>query len=237
MYTDSDLEPFTQYTYAVGAVNRVGMTTSVSTVVRTSETPPEGVGTPNVTALNATALGVSWQTPSEPNGVIVSYALYIVYRGGVELGSPYNTFMGAGDQFSTVVSGLQPFTEYGLVLQACTSGGCSNSTAGFGATEEALPTFQPPPNITALGPTSVLVTWYTPPEPNGIITEFVIFQRDSPFDGDGVSIRNVSGSDPELLAVVSELSAFTEYEFAVQSRTSAGGTTSVWVRTRTGEDS
>ena len=92
-------------------------------------------------------------------------------------------------------------------------------------TAQAPPTFQPAPNVTTLSPTTVEVSWYPPPEPNGIVDRYEIFQRNASL-GEGFFVDSVPNGTLSL--VVGGLRPFTQYEFHVLSYTAGGGTPSEW---------
>lgn len=234
-YIDRNLEAFTTYFYAIEAVNRAGSTLSIALPITTSEAPPEGVPAPQLVAITSTTVLATWLIPDESNGVISQYNLLIVTVGGQPLVPPLFVHTGPGTQLSATVFGLQPFTSYGFVLRACTSGGCNTGPERTVLTGEAPPAFQPLPNATTLSSTAIQVTWSPPAMPNGVLTHFHVLLRTSPFTDSGTVVFNVTAA-AELSVVVEGLSPDTEYEFAVQSFTSAGGTASEWVRARSAED-
>ena len=233
-YTDSNLDAFTTYLYAIEAVNRAGSVTSDALPIRTSEAPPEGIPAPQLAAINSTTVSAAWLAPDEPNGIISRYELLVVTAGGQPLDPAMLAHAGPGTQLSATVFNLQPFTDYGFVVQACTLGGCNTGPQGTVTTGEAAPDVQPPPNATTLSSTSIQITWSAPAVPNGVLTHFQVLLRESPFTGSGTVVFNVTAAERSV--VVEGLSPDTEYEFAVQSFTAAGGAASGWVRARSGED-
>ena len=236
VYVDGDLDAHTSYRYSIQAVNRVGSTTSISRLIGTSETPPDEVDTPDLVTINSSAIFANWSIPGEPNGVIIQYELLITGIDGLTEDPPMIVYSGLGSQLSATITGLMPYTSYDILLRACTSGGCNTGMSKRGRTIQAAPQFQPAPNVTAAASTSLLVAWDPPPTPNGIITQYQIHQRGSPFTGNGMLVRPVL-ANTSLNIRVDNLFPYTEYEFAVQSFTVAGGTSSEWTRGATLEDS
>ena len=234
-YNDSNLDSFTTYLYAIEAVNRAGAVRSATLPIMTSEAPPEGISAPQLVAINSSTVSAMWLAPDEPNGIIRQYDLLLISTGGLSLDPAVLAHSGPGTQLSATVFSLQPFTDYGFVLRACTSGGCNTGPQGTVTTGEAPPDFQSPPNATAVSSTAVQVTWGAPAIPNGVLTHFQVLLRESPFTGGGTVVFSVTAV-AERSVVVEGLSPDTEYEFAVQSFTAAGGTVSEWVRGRSGED-
>lgn len=114
--------------YAVIACTSEGCIASPHTNITTLEAPPASVEAPQVDAMTSSVLNVSWSKPATQNGQVTEYVLRLddkeVYRGR-DLG--------------VVLSELQPHTSYQLVLSACTSGGCTTSSAVSAFTEEAPP--------------------------------------------------------------------------------------------------
>ena len=82
----------------------------------------------------------------KPNGVITQY---IVHEGG----SDFPLYTGMGLQF--VYLRLQPYTNYSLRLEVCTSAGCVQGPWQTVTTAEILPDNQPAPVVGEAGSTTV----------------------------------------------------------------------------------
>ena len=98
-----------------------------------SFTAPGDVAPPSVTANSSTSLQVTWTEPTTPNGIIVSYSLFNTTTDD-------NTDMlltSSSVPGSFLVDGLEPFTEYGFVVEVCTAAGCTESEVGSGRTGES----------------------------------------------------------------------------------------------------
>ncbi|KAG7261417.1 hypothetical protein CRUP_006281, partial [Coryphaenoides rupestris] len=160
-HNDEDVAPFTTYSYAVTACTSEGCVTSPPTHATTLEAPPTTVVPPAVGQVTAQSLTASWDAPPGHSGRVTEYALQLdgqdAYRGRA---------------LSSVVSELRPHTSYQLALLACTSGGCTSSTAVTIVTGEAPPTGLQPPTVKVTGPESVEVSWSPPEQPNGIVTGY-----------------------------------------------------------------
>ena len=75
---------------------------------------------PNLLSVSASDLGnltVTWAEPISTNGIIINYNINIINDGAMVIESS-----GIGTEF--VVTGLEPFTDYSVRVQACTSEGC-----------------------------------------------------------------------------------------------------------------
>lgn len=95
-----------------------------------SSTAPSGVNPPSVTALSSNSLEVTWTEPTTPNGIVVNYTLFSTSDDDVFLTD-------SSSPGSFVVDGLDPFTEYGFVVETCTNAGCTDSPEGTGFTGES----------------------------------------------------------------------------------------------------
>lgn len=226
MYNDTGLTPNSYYSYFIVSYNVISSTTSAQTVFKTLEGVPTGLSPPTYRVLNSTAVDASWMEPAASHGTVSNYNLLLVQTDEDE-----EVFRGFA--FSYIVTNLRPFTTYSFIVQACTSGGCGSSNSSQVRTEQAPPTSQPAPNISSLSDTELLLQWDAPTEPNGIIIRYEVFQREAPFQGNGMLIQTVDGSTHSL--VVDGLQPFTIYQFRVESHTQPGGTPSEWSEGRTGE--
>lgn len=226
MYNDTDLTPNSYYGYRLESYNVIGSTTSSEVVFKTLEGIPTGIDAPTIGDVNSTAVQVEWMEPNVTHGVISHYILLAAVQG-----ESYEEVF-RGNSLSYVVTNLHPFTNYSFSIQACTNGGCGFSTSSQIETAQAPPTFQPAPSVTANSSTMLFLQWDAPGEPNGIIVEYRIFQREFPLE-DGTRIDSV---DMEIRSLtVDGLRPFTTYQFRVESHTEVGGTTSEWSQGTTDE--
>ena len=72
---------------------------------------------------------------------------------------------------------LEPWTMYSLILEACTSAGCTRTPPQHVTTAAAPPASQPPPRPLFIGPDRVSLTWGPPSQPNGPIGEYFLLGR------------------------------------------------------------
>ena len=226
-FIDEGLTPNTYYSYFIESYNVISSTVSAQVVFKTLEGMPTGLSPPTYSVLNATAVEVSWIEPSVSHGTVSTYVLLLIQMD-VE-----NEEVFRGIAFTYVVTNLRPYTTYSFIIQACTTGGCGSSNSSQVRTAQAPPTSQPAPNISTISDTELFLQWDAPTEPNGVIIKYDVFQREEPFEGDGMLIESVDGSTFSL--VVMRLQPFTSYEFRVESHTEPGGTASEWSKGITGE--
>ena len=211
----SDLLPFTAYGFEVIAFNGAGNVSSGFTTAQTEQAPPTAVTPPTTTVVSSTEIALSWAEPAELNGALSGYQ---IYRNGAFVVSTLSTFYRD--------TSLEPFMEYSYILEACTGGGCTNSTAVSNATLEALPEGVSDPVISNLEARSLVITWQQPSQPNGVITEYVLTL---------VSNGTVLLRGLQLSLTLSDLTPFTSYSFQLMVCNSIGCSPSSIVETQTPE--
>ena len=182
---------------------------------------PIGVQPPFVTFSDSCSLGLSWATPTQPNGIVVRYDLFV----GGEL-----RFTGLDN--STLIDGLEPFTEYALLLRACTSAGCSNSSESVGQTLPDSPAGLAAPNLTVLSPSSIEAAWAPPESPNGVLLGFELRLLSGP----ELARSEVVYSGLDFETTVSGLIPNTVYTFQLVVFNAGGSTSSPIVQALTFED-
>ncbi len=72
----------------------------------------------------ATTLTLSWDPPAEPNGVIITYTLYVNYLNGTT-----TNILTASEQF--IVSPLRPYQTVSVQVSASTSVGEGRKTSSM----------------------------------------------------------------------------------------------------------
>uniref|UniRef100_A0A3B5AVF4 Usherin-like n=1 Tax=Stegastes partitus TaxID=144197 RepID=A0A3B5AVF4_9TELE len=158
----------------------------------TAAAPPQNQPPPRVTATGPHTLHASWEPPSQPNGVITRYEVFL--RGPVEsqnrssLATEKRVFFSSGwldpsvspeakltnrsasspPESSTIVAGLQAFSTYQLRVVSIGTAGSVTSEWTTARTMEGVPEFMAPPQVSALSSTSIKVTWRTA-EGQGVI--------------------------------------------------------------------
>jgi len=225
-YTDTGLDPITQYSYSVTAINRVGMVRSESIITTTLDGIPHGIQEPLLTFVNSTAFTSTWNEPQITNGVIISYTLQVYFSNDTRFISTEV----AGNRFVATVNGLSPFSMYSATLIACTNGGCGESLPTMFQTNESSPQFQTPPDVATVNSTAINVTWLPPQTPNGIILRYEVVLHTENSEN---IIASISSDQNQYLII--GLSPATEYGVSVISYTNAGGTQSIAAFTITRE--
>ncbi|KAM5206303.1 usherin isoform 2-T2 [Hipposideros larvatus] len=210
-YTDGELLPFSTYSYTVTACTSGGCSSSSPTSVTTHEAAPAGVSPPDLRAVSATQIHVTWSPPSIHNGKLTKYLLRCD-------GQEYL----AGQSLSLLVPHLQPYTQYSFSLVACTEGGCTASVSKSAWTMEAPPRDMDPPILQVTGSESIEITWKPPRKPNGRIRSYEL-RRDGTIVYTGLETHY---HDFTLIPGV-------EYSYTVTANNSQGGILSPLTRDRT----
>ena len=196
-----DLDPHTSYGFRVEAVNSAGSVFSETSFQTTDEDAPSSVAAPYPASVSSSSITVTWQSPEQANGVITSYQLY---RDDEEI------FTGLATSFTD--TGLTPFTSYNYIVEACTNGGCTNSSVVMNTTMEAVPAGFNDPIVSLVQARSLILTWSSPSMPNGVILYYTLSY------GNGTVVSNSTA----LAATVTGLSPFTNYSFLVMACNTAG---------------
>ena len=214
-YTDTGLKPYTRYSYSVRAVNNGGSTDSDPVSVITNQAPPTSMDAPRVTTVDAYSLNVSWAKPLESNGVIL---YYIVFRSG--------SVRHKKNELSFLDQGLDPYTVYSYTVEACTGGGCTESSPSSNRTSQAAPLGVYPPVLEAVSALAIRISWKVPDKPNGIITKYQLFQGGEEFPRyEGLAMSfDISNKEP-----------YTKYSFYIKACTVEGCTQSPTAEVRTKE--
>uniref|UniRef100_A0A3B3X6F7 Usher syndrome 2A (autosomal recessive, mild) n=1 Tax=Poecilia mexicana TaxID=48701 RepID=A0A3B3X6F7_9TELE len=225
------LDPFSQYSLRVEAVNGAGSVSSPWVEVQTLEASPTGLGNFTVEQREeGRALLLSWDEPLAPNGVITMYNLY----------SEENLeFSGLSRSF--LFRRLEPWTVYSLTLEACTAAGCTLSPPQHITTAAAPPASQLPPRPLSVGADQVSLTWDPPSQPNGPIGEYSLLGRsleergklrNNEEDPDGGKVEEILEAGA-LSYTVTGLRPWTQYEFSICTHNPAGQACSPWVTVTT----
>lgn len=226
--SSGDLFPFTSYLYRIVAENSAGLSISPYSNVTTREAAPSGVIAPTVTPRSSTALDVTWNSPLQPNGIIVSYELKRVQTSDGQV--VLRRF--DANRFGTTATGLRPFTNYTFVLTACTAAGCKESDSALALTLEAPATGLNPPVVspsTPRSPTQLFVFWDAPSQPNGELVRYELYRKNiDSASGNGTAFQRVTLTDPTLTSIVDTgLNVYSRYQYQVVFVNRAGSTRSV----------
>ncbi|TNN67187.1 Usherin [Liparis tanakae] len=177
----------------------------------TSQLPPGPLHVPTLTLLDSRTILVEWSRPSQVNGVLEFYSVFLSHGdGGAAAALVHNSSELLEEH---TLRDLTPGTLYTVTLAACTGGGCTVSPPGRAQTEESTPENVPAPRVTPLSPNALNVSWTAPGTPNGVITSYGLWL-------DGALILNSSSSLGFF--VVEGLSAWSQHVVRLQACTARG---------------
>uniref|UniRef100_G3PI72 Protein tyrosine phosphatase receptor type Q n=1 Tax=Gasterosteus aculeatus TaxID=69293 RepID=G3PI72_GASAC len=139
--------------------------------------------------LSSSSIAVIWQRPLEANGEITEYTLTLIGPGGSNTTHTPNT--------SFVLTNLFPYTAYNLTITATTRKGSGPHLLLQLHTDEGGP-MSPPRNLTIYNHTafSVLLSWESPLEPNGVVIQYGFRIRD--LITHSVTHKDFKGSSKEV---------------------------------------
>ncbi|XP_067901794.1 usherin [Heterodontus francisci] len=212
---DAGLHPFTEYLYRIIASNQGGLVFSPWERGRTKEAVPQNVPTPSrFHSINGYRVEVSWDEPAEVRGVIEKYILKAYNEDSPSMPLIRANFTDTCSLAGNL-TGLIPFTNYSITLTVCTMAGCGESadTWKLMTPEEAPEDVQDPSAISF--PNSLLVSWPSPKQPNGIITHYALFK-----DGKLIYTGN------EQTYNVTGLAVYSPHRFVLEACTVIGCTNS-----------
>lgn len=159
----SNLQPYTQYDFALVACTAGGCTSSVSQSMMTMEAPPSNMEAPRLLVMGSESIEITWKLPANPNGKITSYELrrdgVLVYSG---LETRYLDFT------------LMPGMEYSYTVTANNSQGSATSPSAQIKTNPSAPSGMLPPRLQAWSSKEILVAWDPPIKVNGDIRNYTI---------------------------------------------------------------
>ena len=220
----SNLEVFTEYAVVVQAFNKIGQgPMSDEVLVHTAEgaptMPPEDI---SMTTLNSQSIKVTWASPplTSTNGVIKGYKVIYGPSGTWYDPSTWDTKISMDTK--TELTGLKKYTNYTVTVLAFTNGGDGVKTPMYTAiTEQDIP--GPPSSVKALAMSqdSILVSWKTPEEPNGIILKYTVYMKELDRSRD-TAPRSHKVNALQMSHQVDNLNPSSRYEFWVTAHTTIG---------------
>ncbi|XP_070842368.1 usherin [Chaetodon trifascialis] len=93
-YHAKGLSPYTQYAFRVVVSHTHGQTVGPWATLLTAEDSPGPVDTPAVSTLHSTSVTIIWVPPSQPNGIITNYTLYLCHSSVSSTNTSLNSSLG-----------------------------------------------------------------------------------------------------------------------------------------------
>ncbi|KAM9466939.1 usherin [Clarias gariepinus] len=222
MGTLSGLSPFSSYNVTLTACTRAGCGESLrASSLTTPQAAPEDILPPRAVP-HPDSLSVYWEVPRKPNGVLTHYTLY-----------KEHTPIYQGNDTAFNITGLGVYTPHTLLLSACTEAGCTNSSVVTLSTAQLPPSHMEPPVLTVLDAHSINVRWSSPPEVNGQLQFYTLYQ-DVPGEEPVVVYNSSQLFEDHTLR---DLVPGCTYLFQIAACTAGGCTLSAPSRAKTEESS
>ncbi|KAI4537068.1 hypothetical protein MG293_013271, partial [Ovis ammon polii] len=162
------LNPNTEYRIFISVFNGVASINSEVLHATTCDGEPQGMLPPEVVIINSTAVRVIWTAPSNPNGVVTEYSVYVnnqLYKTGINVPGSF------------ILRELSPFTVYDIQVEVCTKYACVKSNRTQITTVEDTPSDIPTPTIHGITSRSLQIEWMSPGRPSGIILGYDLLRK------------------------------------------------------------
>ncbi|XP_053568734.1 usherin [Bombina bombina] len=225
------LLPATIYDICIEVINSAGKMSSPWIFVQTLEASPSGLNNFTVEKKETgRALLLKWQEPKRTNGILKMYNIF---------SDAHLEYSGLTHQF--LFRRLESYTNYTLVLEACTAAGCTRTFPQIIQTDEASPISQAPPEAQLLNSSKIELKWSPPIHPNGKVTHYNIIKRSEQANSsrktrDEKIIYTEIETDRTIFKYTDEeLHPWTSYEYKIRAWNSAGHTDSLWTAVQTGQ--
>ena len=160
-YTDQGLSPFTSYNYTVIATSSGGSTETGSSTGTTAQALASGLTAPLTMAVNSTAIFVSWNPPSELNGILQSYRLH-----RIRVSDPSDNVTLVYQDLITSFEDIDlvPYTSYQYYYEVINAAGSVESPLSeIIRTLPGTPLQGPDSTATSINSTAISISWSTPP--------------------------------------------------------------------------
>ncbi|XP_064396234.1 mucin-2-like [Halichondria panicea] len=208
----NNLFPYQQYQFSVSAVYQIdNIGEEVSIVVRTRQEAPGGPPAMLMASPTATTLTLSWDPPAEPNGVIITYTLYVDYRNETT-----TNFLTPSAPF--LLSPLRPYQTVSVQVSASTLVGEGPRTLSMEfTTAEAKSGPVGSLRVLRVNETTLTVNWVAPAEVNGVLLTYTIRTNE-----EGSSSADTEYNTLTTSFSIHELVPYTPYVVSVAPSNGAG---------------
>eukprot|EP00058_Branchiostoma_floridae_P023774 XP_002609264.1 hypothetical protein BRAFLDRAFT_124749 [Branchiostoma floridae] len=226
VYKLTGLKKWTEYIISVAAyTSRGDGMKSNPIIIRTMQDVPGAPEDVQGIAQGSNALRVTWQPPTDRNGVIQGYKVYYARMGTED----YTEIDTQNTELSYELSELRAWTSYTFSVSAYTSvGEGPKSSKVTTRTEEGVPSVGPGNlNAEAVDAGSIRVSWtrISDAEAGGALQGYQVFYQAISADGaleiSDAQVYKVEGADT-LEATLTGLEAGTRYAITVSGYTSRG---------------
>ncbi|XP_015601116.1 Down syndrome cell adhesion molecule-like protein Dscam2 isoform X2 [Cephus cinctus] len=197
-YRLTGLRKYTQYSIVIKAFNSKGDGPGSDPVVAQTledvpSAPPQNVA---CAALTGQSIQITWKPPPSDklHGIVQGYKLLYeaANDGATEMQGSRETKI--SHALSTVLHGLNPYTNYTVQVLAYTRAGEGVSSNPVSCTtEETVPDAPEKLKAVASAEDTVVISWLPPRRPNGILTKYTVYIR---VLDKGQEVKIIKGSLP-----------------------------------------
>ena len=168
------LRVYTKYTLKI-LVCGLDNCTSNQLDVFTGQLSPNGVIAPQLRVLGIKRIEVKWMLPTKLNGEIQGYEIFV--GTSTSITNLKSVFNATATTYETVINNLIPGSLYFFRIKAFTRAGGTLGDASQARTVESAPEDIPKPEVKPQSSSTLLVTIFAPRLPNGIVTQYILFQN------------------------------------------------------------
>ncbi|XP_077049965.1 phosphatidylinositol phosphatase PTPRQ isoform X2 [Siphateles boraxobius] len=205
-----ELRPYTPYVFEVSAFTSEGEGQIASTMVRMPEAapedPPQNVVLRNITSKS---LSLTWDPPTITTGRF-SYVIQLHSSEGFI--SENSTI----DQ-AFIYTGLTPYTQYYIHLMAKSAGATGPAAVVNITTKAEAPSAVSHLTAEAVDSTSVVLSWRSPSQPNGLISHYRILVLYHTMLVQDITLRGQNAVSQQLRRNARSLDITTESAFTLAS--------------------
>jgi len=207
----SGLAAFTAYIVEISAQSILNAFSDAAThEVTTNQGFPTVPLSVSATAVSSTIIQLTWNQPSTLNGILHDYKVKYKLSSDSNFGTPISV----GTQLTYNFSGLKPFTDYELQVQATTNSGVNEGPWSSSISRKTLEGAATAPlnvSATAITETRIQLTWNHPVSFNGILFDYKIRYKLSSDSNFGISVS----AGVQMTFIVKGLRTFADYELQV----------------------
>ncbi|XP_016350129.1 usherin-like, partial [Sinocyclocheilus anshuiensis] len=234
-----DLSPWSLHSFRVQACTAQGCALGPLVEGRTLEMPPAGHMTLDVLSETPHSVRAKWEAPAKPNG---NLTYTVLFTGPGQNFSSFETpdtetreLLSTGKEGQWVsIGGLLPYSNYTVLVKACNSKGCVESSPTSVSLPPGAPDGLMPPRLAADTPTSLQVAWAAPARhnaPGHLRYRLQMRTSASP------QVHQLMDYETTVFShMVKDLEPFTEYHFRLLVSNNHGETSSPWVSFFTAQD-
>lgn len=183
-YKVLNLKPLKNYTFVLEVCNSIGCTRSSFVSFMTTDIAPISVTAPVIFNITDRTASIRFSKPSNDQILtahLIGYIIYLIPNNSEIVQTTQinvSTCAECGINIKNL-DNLIPGTDYGVLLSACTNGGCTNSTLVKFRTFDALPEVNDVTiRVANKTSTQIELAWNKPKFPNGELTGYALYKND-----------------------------------------------------------